>query len=57
MTFQLLTYVSTNTRNEALYFDEVKDIHPADRFSRSFVDDLASLVDQFAREVWQEIRS
>lgn len=55
-TYQRLSYILARTRNEALYFDEVKDIFPGDRFSQAFVDDLLPLVDQFAREAWREIR-
>lgn len=43
-------------RNQSLYYDEGEDLLPSERFPSSLVAEVLSLVHQFARDVWREIR-
>jgi hypothetical protein len=43
-------------RMDALYYDVKKDLLPHERYDRAFAVGAYSLVRQFAREVWKDIR-
>ena len=51
-----LRALTVQARNASLYYDEVNDALPTDRFSPVFASRVLPLVHRFAREVWQEIR-
>ena len=48
--------LTVQARNRSLYYDEATDRLPTDHFSTAFAEQILSLVHQFCREVWQEIR-
>ncbi|MGH2353800.1 MAG: hypothetical protein ACRDI2_06405 [Chloroflexota bacterium] len=43
-------------RNDALYYDSVRDRLPHQSYNRAFAAGLLPQVRRFAREVWQDIR-
>jgi HEPN domain-containing protein len=51
-----LQRLTVQARNASLYYDEVNDALPTDRFNAAFAAAMLPLVHRFAREVWQEIR-
>ena len=51
-----LHLLTVQARNASLYYDEVNDALPTDRFNAAFARHVLPLVHRFAREVWQEIR-
>ena len=51
-----LGYLTMQVRNQSLYYDEVRNLLPSDRYGRAYVDRLLPDVHRFAREVWYEIR-
>lgn len=55
-TERALRELNMQLRNQSLYYDEVEDLLPSERFSLALVADLLALAHQFAWEVWQEIR-
>ncbi len=55
-TYDRLSKLTVQLRNDALYYDEVNDLLPTDQPEIGLVSALLPLVHQFAREVWWEIR-
>ncbi len=52
----LSRFLSTDLRNDALYYDVGRDRLPHEAYSRSLASGLFPRVHQFARQVWRDIR-
>ena len=51
-----LQRLTVTLRNDSLYYDEGNDLLPTDHLNSAFAQWALSLVHQFCREIWQDIR-